>query len=42
MLTMTAIDILSDPQLLSLGPEGVVQRSPALPAFAGQPWVGVT
>jgi hypothetical protein len=28
MLTMTAIDISSDPQLLSLGPEGVSQRSP--------------
>ena len=41
MLTMTTIDFSSDPQLLSLGPESVLQLSPGLHDRVVQPWVRV-
>src|SRR5262245_3091996 len=42
MLTMSTSCHSSDPQLLSLGPESVVERSPGLADRVGQPWVDAT
>ena len=38
MLTMTTIDFSSDPQLLSLGPEGVKPSKPRVRRQSGEPW----